>query len=159
MKQVQKRNFVYYSPEQIDYELNQTGHFPENVRGGLAKALAYLPKEIVVYVIQNRIFLSLGKKTRGEYWSFDDMLLKNKKGFILVNSSLWDEEPIRITFTIAHEVAHALKNHKITSYNDTDANGGKKRENEADTLATKWLKPHFKAEDLKKLKYKRWQLE
>ena len=72
----------YYPPEQIDYELDHSGRFPEDARGALSKALSYLPKEIVDFIVESHVFLSLDKETKGEYWSFDDFRLKNRKGFV-----------------------------------------------------------------------------
>ena len=164
MKNQKKRN-KKYSLNYIDDELNNTGLIPDYASGKLAEAISCLPEEIIDFIFESQVFLTLDNKTTAEQWFFDDFRFSGKKGFILLSDSLWDKEPIQIAFIIAHEVAHAFKNHNFNSYKNIDSGDidgiedTKKREKEAGGLATLWLRPHFNLEDLKKLKYKDCQFK
>jgi len=62
-----------------------------------------------------------------------------------------EKKPIEIAFTVAREVVHAYKEHKINDYKNNGIDKNIKREKEADKLAVKWLSKHYKRESLLKL--------
>lgn len=145
-----------YSPEMVDYSLDTARDLlPEYARYQLAYSLSLLPEDIIDFVCDNLIFMSEEKKTQGGYYSFNNIFFKNRKGFILIHDSQWrkkgDKNHIQITFLIAHEVAHAFKNHEIRTFDDMTLEKGKKWEIEADMLAVEWLSKHYEKEDLMKL--------
>ncbi len=143
--------------EKIDYELDNTSIIPEEMRYPLARAVSYLPENIIDFVIENYFFICMDKDDRGIYIAKNDFRLENKQGIIILPATLWLEDKQRIAFVIAHEVAHAYKKHGFISNEDTDHILNTKREREADKQAVKWLKPHFKG-SFRKYLYKDWQL-
>ncbi|MCR4334756.1 MAG: hypothetical protein NUV47_03470 [Patescibacteria group bacterium] len=124
----------------------------------LAKALSYLPENIVDFVIEKCVFISLDKKDRGEYIARNDFRLKGKRGLIILSNSLWSKSEKRIAFAIAHEVAHVYKRHGFRRIEDTeDGVLNTKMERDADNQAILWLKPYFPG-SFKRYLYKDWQL-
>lgn len=147
----------YYSPEMIDYNMEYSETIPYYARFPLSKALSLLPHKVIDYIVENYIFISEDKDEKGCHWTFDCIWFKNRVGFILLATNLWDKEIIQIDFTIAHEVAHAWKKHKILNLEDTEVKKGIKREKEADKLAVEWLKKYYNVKSLKIFCYKRSQ--
>ncbi len=147
-----------YTSEEIDYELDDTCLIvPEHARTPLVKALSYLPEEIIDFVVENCVFVSLDKETRGMYMTINDFRLESKTGFIFFPAELWSKDEEAIAFVVAHEVAHAYKGHGFKSFEDTEATINGSREKDADKQAIEWLKPHFKG-SFEKYIYKDWQL-
>ena len=154
-KKLEKYNIQQsYSLEMIDYGLDTAGLVPEYARTPLAKALSLLPHEVIDFVTEHCYFISQEKGTDGSYHDFDSFH-KKAVGFILIPEEIWGKKPIQIAFTIAHEVAHALKRNKPLD------KGFKKigellqyvpkQEKEADRLAVKWLSRHYSKKSLMKL--------
>lgn len=138
-----------YTTEGIDYSLDTTGKIPEYARGTLARALSLLPHEVIDFIVENYVILSDDDDTLGTHWTFDCYYFKDKVGFINLNSNLWKKSEIQIAFIVTHEVAHAVKGHRILSGGGFELEV--KQEVEADTLAVEWLKKYYKVKDLKKL--------
>lgn len=146
-----------YTPEEIDYEIENASIIPENVRAPLVVALSYLPKNIVDFVIESCVFISLDKDCGGMYMGINDFRLKDKRSIIILPETLWFKNKKAIAFTVAHEVAHAYKKHGFKSFKDMDPVLNKRREKDADKQAIRWLRPHFTG-SFKRYTYKDWQL-
>lgn len=146
-----------YTPEQIDYELIDNCFISNQARVPLMMALSYLPEDIIDFVIESCVFVSLGKDDRGEHIATDDFRLKDKLGLIIFPDELWSKNKKRIAFVVAHEVAHAYKKHGFKSIEDTDPGLNLNKEREADAQALQWLQPHFSG-SFKSCLYKDWQL-
>lgn len=146
-----------YTPEKIAYELDDMMIISERVRVCLIKSLSYLPEKVVDFVIENCTFICLEEKDKGIHIDTNDFRFKNKRGLIILSDKLWSKEIKEIAFVIAHEVAHAYKNHGFKSFNDTDVTLNKKREKAADKQAILWLRSQFTG-SFKKYEYKDWQL-
>jgi len=147
-----------YTPEEIDYEISDTSIVPEYARGPFARALSYLPEDVVDFVIENCVFISLDKSDNGVQIGINDFRLKNKRDIIFLSEMLWFKNKKAIAFVVAHEVAHAYKKHEMKDLiKDTDIALNQKREKDADKQATIWLRPHFTG-SLKRYMYKDWQL-
>lgn len=140
-----------YSPERVWDALDMGGINMSDVEAPIAKSLALLPEEIVDFVAKNVAILSESDSAGGAYWSFNHFFLKNKKGFVLLNSDLWKKSKAQIAFTIAHEVAHAYLGHNKTTYDEAKEKFALKKEREADRQAIKWLSDEFDSKKLLKL--------
>ena len=136
------------TPEMIDYRLGSVELISDYARGQLANSLALLPKEVINFIVENYVFISREEDESGSQWTFSSVHFKDKKGFILLNSNIWEKKPTEIAFTIAHEVAHAFKGHEVGGIT---AKKGIKQEKEADKLAVNWLGKYYKKSVLIKL--------
>jgi Zn-dependent peptidase ImmA (M78 family) len=124
---------------------------PDYARALLAQSLAYLPENVIDFVVENLIFITPEAQGRGMYFSFTYTYFEGRKGFILIPESTWDENLKQIAFVITHEIAHALLNHEIRTIDDMEKEKREREEIEADRLAVKWLSKHHKRESLMKL--------
>lgn len=147
-----------YTPEEIDYGLGEMSLIiPEYARAPLAIAISYLPEDIIDFVIENCVFVSMDKEFNGMYMTINDFRLENKSGFIFFPAELWSKNKKAIAFIVAHEIAHAYKKHGFKRFEDTDPILNGRRERDADKQAIRWLQPHFKG-SFKRYVYKDWQL-
>lgn len=144
-----------HTPERIFDNLNDFQKMvPDKYQFELAKYISLLPYNIIDFIIGNCFFISMEEDNYGQYCAFDHFYYKDAEGIILLNHTLWKKEPIQIAFTIAHEVAHQLKQHIVKKFEDTNIEKARKREKEADELASKWLSNHYMKEDLKEFFFK-----
>ncbi len=147
-KGVQKKQ---YSPEEVFYDIGGIDLCPEYASIKIARALSLLPVEVVDFVVGNYVFISPDKTEEGSCLPFDHVFFKGKKGLIFFPRDLWEENFVRIAFTVAHEAAHAFKGHSIPTFEDTEAKKRMRAEVEADKTAIKWLKGRFDEKSLLKI--------
>jgi hypothetical protein len=141
-----------YSPGTIDVRLYKNrSTIPYIAPLPLAKSLSLLPEKVIDFVIENYVFISQQENLNGAHFTFDDLYLREKIGFILLFDNLWRKRPMQIALTVAHEVAHAVKGHKTKEVEDLNAEMIIKEEKEADKLAVRWLSKYYKRESLEKL--------
>jgi len=150
-EKVKKQNKEMYSPEMIDYKLDIARDWiPQQARLTLAKALSLLPEKVIDFICENCVFMSNEDYGGGRWISFKNLFFKDRKGIIELDYSLWEKKSIEITYTIAHEVAHAFKDHHFSNYEDMTLEFDENQEKEADKLAIKWLSKHFSKDKLLK---------
>ena len=139
-----------YESEAIDYEIGSADLISDEYRYIIAKAISLLPYNVIDFVVENLAIIAGGSTTFAHYWGLDDLQFKNKTGFIILENCLFEKKPIGISFTIAHEIAHAWNKDTINDIKKIEAKEGIKREINADKQAVEWLSKHFKIKDLKK---------
>lgn len=121
----------------------------KDARQKLMDAIMFLPTEVENFIVKNYVFISRdSKRAIATHFSFDEVWFKNKKGFILIDTGLWNKSEKEITFTVAHEIAHAFLGHGVKTLSK---NLSSKEEKEADRTAVKWLSKHYKKDELLKL--------
>ena len=152
--------FNMHTPEMIDYRLGIDRELvPDYARLQLAKFLSILPKDVIDFIISNYVFVSLSEGENGSFNHFNSIYYHDKAGFILLGETLWSKDSIQKAFTIAHEVAHAFRNHVVKDENDMEPDRYDKREEDADKLAVDWLSRHYKKEDLLKLCHSKYKIK
>jgi len=141
-----------YSPERIDYSLGVAKDLiPEYARNPLAEALSFLPENVIDFVTEKIIFISILDNVDGLYYPFNHPFFKNRVGFILFPNNLWERSIIEVAFTVAHEIAHAFKEWDIQSWEDLEnTKRSFKNEKAADKLAVEWLSKNFPKKKLLK---------
>lgn len=145
--------FDKYTADMIHYRLDTSRELiPRRAESLLAEALELLPHEVIDFVIEYISFISESDREGGSYYDFDHYALKDRKGFILFGTALWEKEWLEIAFTVAHEVAHAFCGHIVT-FDAVESGLAVETEQNADKLAVKWLSKHFDRESLVKMTY------
>ena len=141
-----------YTPEGIDYDLDTARDLvSDGGRYWLTEIMALLPENVIDFIVENIVFIS--GNSDGNYYSFDHIFFRDKKGFILFSDNLWKKNKTEIAFTIAHEIAHVWRGDselKDVEELRVKRKGPPKREIEADKLTIKWLSKHFPKEKLLK---------
>lgn len=140
----------FYTPDAIIYEIGSADLISDEYIHTIAEAISLLPHRVIDFVFENVVIIAGGSKDFGHYWGASDLRFNGKPGFIVLENCLFEEKPIEILFTIAHEIAHAWNKDAIDNIKKTEKNEGIKREIKADKQAIKWLSKHFKIKDLKK---------
>lgn len=150
-----------YSIDMVAYQLDDMDTISDSTKSYLFEALSLLPRDVVDFLANEYTFICQDSMVDfAEHWTFDAMAFKkrgseneSKTGFILINPILWGTKKIQITFSIAHEVAHAYLGHKKATMEDTEPTVGRAQEVAADSQAIKWLKRHYPEKELVKMTY------
>ena len=137
-----------YTPEAIAYEIADHDLIADEYCHAVSEAVSLLPYEVIDYVIDNLVVIAGGPSDFAHYWGLNDIRFEGRTGFIILESCLFEQESIGISFTIAHEIAHAWNKDGIDD--DIEWKAGMTREVKADKQAIEWLKKRYKIKDLKK---------
>lgn len=114
----------------------------------VTKYLSLLPRDVIDFIVEHYVFISQDEYEMGTHFPFRHRYFKRKTGFILLNNELWNRKPIEKAFVIAHEVAHAYNEYSPKTFYNNFIELRKMREEEASSLAIKWLSKHYKKRNL-----------
>lgn len=111
-------------------------------------ALEYLPIEVLDENKNNLVFISTAQR---DACRVARLYCENREVIFLSDrilpkqGSVEDQPAVRyFIFTLLHEAAHAIKNHKSPKFDDLTKDENQAQEDEADNLAFEWFNMHVR---------------
>lgn len=116
------------------------------------KHLSFLPKDVKEFASKHIIFVVCRRSVFGLYVNLSTE--ENLRAIIFIKEEQFSKQELSVVYSIAHEVAHAYKDHKHEEFYINKHGSLLQKleyENEAIRLAEKWLSPHFEKAELDKV--------
>ena len=119
-------------------------------------ALGYLPIEILDENKENLVFISTAHRDAcrvARFYCENREVIFLSERILPKQGAVEDQPKVRyFIYTVLHETAHALKNHKSPKFDGLSVDENQAQEDEADDLAFEWFNRHIKEIDNPHLK-------